>query len=189
MVINIPKETVYMIIKLLLFVIPFALMANELVWSSEARNQISKETYDKAIKVYVDTKYPQQAKAYRVELFKKIQQQNKEEIKNNTVIVDRLMWQDNKDARITKRSWRGAKQYCSSLKLFGFDDWQLPTINQLRDITNKRGFKNIALSYYWSSSLDKSYRRDAWRVNFRTGASSHYYKLDRYYVRCVREVR
>ena len=41
--------------------------------------------------------------------------------------------------------------------------------------------------YYWSSTSSRSYAKDAWRVNFKNGSSSHYYKTNNYYVRCVRE--
>jgi len=183
-----------MIVKIFLFILPLALVSKELVWNSVTRDNVSKDTYDKAIKVYVDKKYPQQAKAYRGVLFKKIEKEKQEEIRNSTVSTNNLMWQDNKDARIVKRSWYSAKRYCKDLRLFGFDDWYLPTIKQLKSIINKHQrpaidsrFKNIISGYYWSSTQSRSYAKDAWRIDFRNGSYSHYYKLNNYYVRCVRE--
>jgi len=182
-----------MFVRMFFFVLPFCLVAQEFVWSSNSRNYVSGDDYEKAIRIYVNKKYPQQAKAYRKELFKKIQQENEQEIRDNTVIVDGLMWQDNEDIIKTKRNWHGAKRYCQNLKLFGFDDWYLPDINELKSIvasankpTIKSGFNYTALSYYWSSTTNRGYTKDAWRINFANGFCNHYYKGANHYVRCVR---
>ena len=183
-----------MIIKLFLLLLPLVILAKELIWSSHERNQVSKETYDVAIKFYVDKKYPQKAKAYRDKLFKKMKKDEEEEIRNNTVVIKHLMWQDDKNAKLVKRSWYSANRYCTNLRLFGFSDWQLPSVAQFKNIISKKQrptidakFKNTANSYYWSSTSSRSYSKDAWRIDFRKGSFSHYYKANDYYVRCVRE--
>jgi len=186
----------YMIIKIFLFILPFSLFSSELIWSSKSYSEVTKQTYDEAISAYVKKTYPQKAKAYRNELFKKMQQQMKEKIKENTLTINGLMWQDNKDAKVVRRSWYSAKKYCANLRLFGFDNWQLPNIGQFKNIIDKsrrpaikNGFKNVMSDYYWSSSSSRSYSKDAWRLNFKNGSVSHYYKQKSYYVRCVREVK
>jgi len=114
-------------------------------------------------------------------------------IANNTVTLKGLMWQDNRAVKRTKRTWQGAKSYCENLKLFGFHNWKLPTKTELKSIVDKRKrpaikqkFKHIMPSFYWSSSPNLAYSRDAWGVNFLYGYLSDYNKMDKYYVRCIR---
>ena len=122
-----------------------------------------------------------------------------------------LMWQDDKEViikkskygKITKKNrdlnWTEANEYCENLKLAGFDDWRLPTLYELESIidykykdnapynkVNKRFFKNMKTTYYWSSSEYVHYPREAWLVKFDWG-ESYIYPKDKYkMVKCVR---
>ena len=116
-----------------------------------------------------------------------------EEIKRETVTLDGLMWQDDISSRRVKKDWQGAKAYCSSLKLVGFSNWRLPDIDELKNITyrNRRPtirkeFKNSLSSYYWSSSLDASSSKYAWRMYFQNAKASYGTKASKYNIRCVR---
>jgi len=123
---------------------------------------------------------------------------------NEVVVNDKtgLMWQDDKSAKIVEKDWNGAKDYCQSLNFSGFNNWYLPTIKELETLIDirkynpaiKDGFKNVATSNYWSSSLsvspsisssDSDYDA-AWYVDFYYGDSSYNDKTDERYVRCVR---
>jgi len=114
-----------------------------------------------------------------------------------SVVVDKstgLMWQDNAAAKSVKRDFAGAKSYCSELVLSGYDDWFLPTHEQLQTITDKRRynpamksiFKNVISSDYWSSSPNVSTSYNAWYVYFKGGNSYYDSKTFKYYVRCAR---
>ncbi|QOY52302.1 DUF1566 domain-containing protein [Candidatus Sulfurimonas baltica] len=173
-----------MFLKLFLFLLPFSLFAGEVVWSSDASSEISQSEYDKVIEEYVDNKYPE-----RVEAWEKKQK----EIQNNTISLDGLMWQDNKDAIFIERDWIGAKEYCKDLILGGFNDWRLPNIDELKSIldknrkpTIKKEFKNTVSGSYWSSTTTASNTTGAWRVYFSYGGQSSFSKTYYYYVRCVR---
>jgi len=105
-----------------------------------------------------------------------------------------LMWQDNSEAKNTKRDWQGALSYCAELSLAGHNDWRLPNIKELQSIVDvgrykpsiQKGFKNVSTSvYYWSSSVYVSDTKCAWSVNFEDGRTDSYYKADECYVRCV----
>ena len=59
-----------------------------------------------------------------------------------------------------KRTWDGAQSYCTDLVLDGYDDWTLPSIEQLSTIVNFMAYEpalSTAVldgqsSYYWSAS-------------------------------------
>jgi len=113
------------------------------------------------------------------------------------VVMDKktnLMWQDNGDRKSLQKDYNSAKNYCKKLNLNGYDDWYLPTHEQLLTITDKSKynpsikseFKNITSSRYWSSSPYVSDAKYAWNVNFKFGNSDFNYKTDKLYVRCAR---
>ena len=121
----------------------------------------------------------------------------------SNVVIDKktnIMWQDNSDVKSVKRDYDGAKNYCKSLRLDGYDDWFLPTVEQLLTIADKSRynpsiksiFKNITSSnyftssHYWSSSPNVSLSKNAWYVGFYVGDSSYYGKTNKFSVRCAR---
>jgi len=69
--------------------------------------------------------------------------------------------------------------------------WRLPTISELKsmyDIENNKGICGFAEKYYWSSTTYASSTGYAWLVYFLNGYANYYYKSNRSYVRCVREL-
>jgi hypothetical protein len=84
-----------------------------------------------------------------------------------------------------KYSWSEAKNACDKLLLNGFDDWHLPTIDDLKKLYQVKevigGFNNFS---YWSNKeFDYDY---AWSYNFNNGSANGYYKSNSTYVRAVR---
>ncbi|EDZ62221.1 hypothetical protein CBGD1_136 [Sulfurimonas gotlandica GD1] len=113
------------------------------------------------------------------------------------IVVDKktvLVWQDDNDAKSVVKDWESAKKYCNNLTLQGYDDWFLPTAEQLLTITDKniylpsikKEFKNVTSSTYWSSSVNVSDSKYAWNVNFSGGNSGSSSKTDKNYLRCAR---
>ncbi|MFT7004188.1 MAG: hypothetical protein ACJAWW_001541 [Sulfurimonas sp.] len=116
------------------------------------------------------------------------------------VVVDKktdFMWQDNLDAKSVQKNWQGAKNYCEALTLEGYNDWFLPRQEQLLTISDKtkynpaikEEFKNVASSYYWSSSTYVSIPEHAWGVYFKHGNSYYDDKQRERFVRCVRSAK
>lgn len=106
----------------------------------------------------------------------------------------KLIWQDNSEAKNTKKDWEVAKRYCSNLSHAGYSDWRLPSIKELESLADysrfpnayKKGFKNFTSSDYWSSSPYASHGSDAWYVYFKYGGSFFNFKTVKNYVRCAR---
>ncbi|WP_192485337.1 DUF1566 domain-containing protein [Cysteiniphilum marinum] len=108
-----------------------------------------------------------------------------------------LMWAKNGSA--SGLVWAGAKTYASNLILCGYNDWRLPTINELRSLINysattspanwlnSKNFSNISKDNYWSSTSYSLRGGKTWGVNMGTGLVYNYSQTDAYYVLPVRE--
>ena len=47
--------------------------------------------------------------------------------------INNLMFQDfYQNNKIQKANWQSGCNYCKELKLLGFEDWRLPTIDELK---------------------------------------------------------
>ena len=134
--------------------------------------------------------------------------------------IYRLMWQDQQfmdssatvfplsamgDKYNSPMTYAEAVKYCENLNFAGFDDWRLPTINELLSITDdtrfnpaiNKAFKNVAYKIndkgekiygrYWSSTKYADDSSNAWFVNFRDGDGDWSDISLRYFVRCVRQ--
>ncbi len=128
---------------------------------------------------------------------------------NGIVNYNGIMWQKSDD-NIT-RNWEDAIAYCENLELEGYEDWRLPTKDELKDLvvcTNNiptpledNDFCGTAVDnsyskptidssfmakedYYWSSDTYDSNK--AWGVAFSNGYAHWVYKDAEKYVRCRR---
>jgi len=115
------------------------------------------------------------------------------------VVVDAdtfFMWQDTAENKGGLYTWEDAKEYCEALELEGYDDWWLPSENELTTIVDrsrpagrkiKKGFiyykKNGA---YWTASTYAWNAPHAWAVDFGNGATYTLPKEEYRFVRCVR---
>ena len=78
--------------------------------------------------------------------------------------------------------------------LCGYNDWRLPTKEELEGILASSGspridttwFPNTQANFYWSSSPNVGYSNSAWGVNFSDGNVNGYYRYRGYAVRLVR---
>jgi hypothetical protein len=85
-------------------------------------------------------------------------------------------------------NWDAAKTYCKELKTGGYDDWWLPTkeeLNQFYEYSKKNytGWNNN-IDYYWSSTEDDV--NNAWSQSFSYGNQSILNKVSTASVRAVR---
>ena len=117
--------------------------------------------------------------------------------------IYKLMWQDGEE--IYQGTYDEAVEYCENLTFAGFEDWRLPTLNELLSITDdtrfepaiNESFKNIAYEtnvkgekiydQYWSSTRYAYGSSNAWLVSFRFGDAYWSGVSYRNFVRCVRD--
>ena len=139
----------------------------------------------------------------------------------NEIVIDNLtglMWQDDSTVLSISKQWLiddnyescnedssssicfdttgdTATIYCSELVMGGYEDWRLPTIEELEQLPNygvidpamDSIFQNVASSDYWSSSTYIGEKDYAWIVGFSYGEILKSAKDYAAYIRCVRE--
>ena len=131
-------------------------------------------------------------------------------VSQDITIIGDLLWEKKTQE---KMSWNDAMEYAKNLRLGGYDDWRLPTTDELLEVVTRCGgvdttygddywseiagknrankiyqanyrTKGFGFIIYWSS--DSIYSDTAGLVDFYNGYQSHLYKHTNLYVRCVR---
>ena len=81
--------------------------------------------------------------------------------------------------------WNSAIEMCENSTLAGFNDWRLPTKNELLTLyANKDYIGNFKNATYWSSTSEDI--NNAYHLDFSNGLPHDHGKHNYYYVRCVR---
>jgi hypothetical protein len=121
----------------------------------------------------------------------------------NYVIDDKnkLMWQDTKANTKILVTQDQAIEYCKKLTLSGFGDWELPTVENVETIIDKKrvraqlminkAFKHVRKDNYWLKDRTwlRNFGKYGYYIFFKSG--SIYYQNRTYpkYVRCVRKLK
>lgn len=117
------------------------------------------------------------------------------------IVIDyltHLMWQDDLRTKNVQKQWEEAIAYCSELRHAGYNDWRLPSLEELNSIVDRSKesaldsayFKNNSALSYWTRTSDVQTYDTAFTVAFELYGSN--YSLDRresHYVRCVRNAK
>ena len=160
-------------------------MVKEYAWSQGLMYKAYNHTHNKKDKKYVRCVY---SKEPSVQPFY---------VKYKDVVVekrDKLMFQDNEDAKSKTVNFKEAKEYCQNLTLQGYDDWLLPDVKTLRSLVDyerfspsiDNAFKHTSVQSYYSSTL---YGKDsAENIGFNNGIDGHINKTQAQHVRCYRKI-
>ena len=132
-------------------------------------------------------------------------------VHKDITVIGELMWE--KESREMK--WDEAMEYAKNLRLGGYDDWRLPSKEELAEVVTLCGgiavkvyandwrdiidrnrankdyqanyeAKGFSSSYYWSSTTYAGNTGYAWYVLFYNGDQNFKGKSLNRYVRCVR---
>jgi hypothetical protein len=102
-----------------------------------------------------------------------------------------LMWKKSDEGVHLPCSDAGS--YCEGLEFAGYDDWLLPSIEELTTIVDYAkhdpaidSIFDCQSTFYWSSSISIGLSANAWNVQFYSGYVYAYDKSYKYHVRCVR---
>jgi hypothetical protein len=103
------------------------------------------------------------------------------------------LWQDTKDVSTTKRNFTDAVDYCKNLELDGHKSWELPGFMELFSIVDTKvynptisgNFKYVVAQNYWTSkTFANATSKEAFVINFISGAFNREKMGELFYVRC-----
>jgi len=102
-----------------------------------------------------------------------------------------LEWQDSEEH--TELKWKLAKGYCAQMRLNSFEDWRLPTKEELllfsKEKSYRENFQYMSDDVYWSSDDDPKDDLNAVTVYSGNGFISTTDKCEKFATICVRDVR
>lgn len=109
-----------------------------------------------------------------------------------------LLWQDNKEAKTLKLSFKDSQEYCENLELDGVKGWSLPKFMEIFSIvdtkvynpTLDKKFKNFVPEDYWCDKLFGTGKSsEAFVINFKSGAFNRVKVAEKVNVRCVNNTK
>ncbi|MFA6189630.1 MAG: DUF1566 domain-containing protein [Sulfuricurvum sp.] len=86
----------------------------------------------------------------------------------------KLIWQDDIDRNETQINVFTAMNYCATLRLGGYDDWRLPSKQEL---TTRHNYNKRNLDAYWYSE----------NFSLASGCGTAIFNMQPRYIRCVRK--
>lgn len=145
-------------------------------------------------------------KEKRVTLYKKLEANQSYKIKYQlinipkdiriyTTTINKLMWEDTQHAKNTPLTWEEGRDYCKLLRIGEFENWRLPTIEELDFLYTKHNdkiYNGFSESFYWSQTTTQSDSK-IWQYSevkeFTTGKKRKpVVEIDTGVVRCVRDI-
>jgi len=107
-----------------------------------------------------------------------------------------LIWQDNRFVDSERVNYAQAEKLCKEMRLGGYSDWRIPTIQELLTIVDYKkydpaildGFSIAESNYYWSSTQYMGDADKVWGVDFKDGSTDGNGKAYDRRIRCVRTI-
>ena len=164
-------------------------------WGDIVKTNIEQKDIDTIIKKYVDKQYPKRVKNYHDSLQKQKNEMIKS-VEDITFINNNLMWQDARVNIELKLNRLELKIYCRKLDFANRKDWRVPLYSEMLSLTDYKNFKPASIdkiqyikqSKYWTSSSSVLEQNKNWFVDFKYGTTGVTSDLERYNIRCVRDL-
>lgn len=116
------------------------------------------------------------------------------EVRLYTSTINNLMWEDTKDAVNKDITWEKAYTYCATLKIADYEDFRLPTIDELHELYENKDeiYNGFGGKFYWSDTTFKGETK-IWDYSvvkdFNDGTNKKSIKeFEKGRVRCVRDL-
>ena len=108
--------------------------------------------------------------------------------------VKSLFWADTKDVREKSFTRSEAESYCYELDIDGYDDWRVPTLEEMSEHLNyakyspalDKSFENFASGYFWSSIPCPVCKEKSFALAEANGVFYSMENANKFHVRCVR---
>ena len=107
-----------------------------------------------------------------------------------------LLWQDTQESKEVRRTYNEALTYCSNLEIDGKKGWKVPGFGELFSIvdtkvynpTLSKKFKHFVPDNYWTTkTFSHGMSKEAFVVDFKSGAFNRKLMEDKYFVRCYKK--
>jgi len=145
---------------------------------------------ERQAKLRAERKRKAEAEAARLKREQERAAQERFELLQQVALIDPesgLAWQDEQANGERRLTWSEAADYCTSLRIAGYDDWQLPTSDELETLYRHReDLKHSADTVYWTGTLIDADNGTVEYVDFGSGAQFWTTKNRAFNVRCVR---
>ena len=114
------------------------------------------------------------------------------------VVGSNLMWENSIHSRDIKLTYQEAVTYCKNIKTDSFQDWRVPTLEELLNLVNYKKVnpaitKEITLlnqkKMYWSSTPYLNNSNSFWGVRYNDGSTQDSSDIYERYIRCVRTTK
>ncbi|QSZ42045.1 DUF1566 domain-containing protein [Sulfurimonas aquatica] len=108
-----------------------------------------------------------------------------------------LLWQDAPDNADLSITYYEAEEYCAKLKIDQYQNFRIPTLNELQSLVDYTKYKPAIISgfnytedgTYWTTTPFADDSSETWTISFSKGERNVKGKHYSRYVRCVQKVK
>ncbi len=120
-------------------------------------------------------------------------------IKEGNIVKDtktNLLWQDSKESKTLKVTWKEGQNYCKNLKLDGITGWKMPGFVELFSLvdtkvynpTLSKTFQYFEAKNYWITKVfSHGVSNEAFVIDFKGGAFNRKKMDKKFNIRCYKK--
>jgi hypothetical protein len=120
-------------------------------------------------------------------------------IKEGNIVKDtktNFLWQDSKESKTLKVTWKEGQKYCQNLTLDGMKGWTMPGFAELFSIVNtklynptlSKAFEHFETKDYWTTKMySHGVNNQAFVIEFKGGAFNRKDMDSKFNIRCYKK--